>query len=141
LPQVSDAGVTVTVGTVPLPVTVRFTDVVCVMLPETPFTVTVELPVAAVALAARVKTLVEVVGSVLNVAVTPLGVPDALNVTLPVNPPAGTTEMVLVTLLPCWTETELGDAARLKVGVEAQLLKANDEMFVAQLNTPVTFSY
>ena len=57
--------------------------------------VTVDVPVAAVALAVSVKTLVAVVGFVPKEAVTPLGRPDADKLTLPVKPFWGATVMVL----------------------------------------------
>lgn len=68
---------------------VRETVVVCVSVPEVPVIVTVEVPVVAVELAVNVTTLVEVVGLVPNVAVTPDGRAEVERVTLPVNPPAG----------------------------------------------------
>jgi hypothetical protein len=60
--------------------------VLTVRLPEVPLMVTVALPRVAELLAVSVSTLVVVVGLVPNVAVTPLGRPDAARVTLPVNP-------------------------------------------------------
>jgi hypothetical protein len=98
--------------------TVSATVVLAVRLPDVPVMVTVAVPVVAVLLAVRVKVLVEVVGFVPNVAVTPLGKPDAANVTLPVNPPRSVTVIVLVPLPPCVTVTLLGDEARVKLGVE-----------------------
>lgn len=80
--------------------TVSETVVVALRLPEVPVMVTVAAPVVAVLLAVSVKVLVEVVGLVLNDAVTPLGRPEAASVTLPVNPPTSVTVMVLVPLLP-----------------------------------------
>ena len=63
--------------------------------------VTVAVPVAAVELALSVKTLVEVVGFVPKLVVTPDGKkPEADNVTLPVKPFAGVTVIVLLPLLP-----------------------------------------
>ncbi len=61
--------------------------VVCVSVPDVPVIVTVEVPVVAVVLAVNVTTLVDVVGLVPKLAVTPLGRPEADKVTLPVNPP------------------------------------------------------
>jgi hypothetical protein len=49
----------------------------------------VTVPVAAVPLAVKVSVLVVVVGFGLNPAVTPLGKPVALSVTLLVNPSTG----------------------------------------------------
>lgn len=117
VPQVSDAGVTVTVGPPPPLVTVRLTEVVAVRLPDVPVMVTVDVPVAAVALAVRVKVLVVVAGFGVKVAVTPLGSPEALKVTLPLNPFCGVTVMVLVPLVPCAMLTELGLAPKLNPAV------------------------
>jgi len=63
---------------------------------EVPWIVIVEVPVAAVLLAISVRTLLPVVGLVPNAAVTPLGIPDAVRVTAPVNPPTSVTLMVSV---------------------------------------------
>ena len=84
--------------------TVKAMIVVAVKLPEVPVMVTVEVPVAAEPLADSVSTLDPVVGLVANVAVTPLGRPEAERVTLPVNPPASVTVIVSVALPPCVTE-------------------------------------
>ena len=123
------------------PVTVRLTVVVCFKLPDVPVMVTVEVPTAAVALAVRVSWLVEVVGFVPNAAVTPLGNPEALRVTLPVKPFSGETVMVLVPLLPCATVTEVGFALKLKSAVPpAQPGKMKLPIAVLQLKpwfTPV----
>src|ERR1035441_6014683 len=139
LPKATDVGDSVATG--PLAVTLRLNVVVGVRVPEVPVMVTVDVPVVAVALAVRVKVLVEVVGFGLNPAVTPLGRPEALKVTLPVNPFCGTTVMVLVPLPPFATLRALGVAVRLKEGVPEQALKANDEMLVCQLKVPLVCSY
>ena len=78
------------------PVTVRLSVVVCVMLPDTPVMVIVDVPRVALAATVSVSVLVEVVGLVPNPTVTPLGKPEALRVTLSLNPFEGTTVMVLV---------------------------------------------
>jgi len=78
--------------------------------------VTVEVPMVAVLLAASVSVLVPVVLVGLNVAVTPLGMPDAARPTLPVKPLSAATVMVLVPLAPCVTVRLLGNAERLKFG-------------------------
>lgn len=62
-------------------VTVSFTLVFLVSVPEEPVMVMVDFPVAAPAPTVNVKVLVDVVGFGLNVAVTPLGAPVALSVT------------------------------------------------------------
>jgi hypothetical protein len=87
---------------------------VVAVVPEVPVTVIVKAPVVAVLLAVSVSTLelVEDVG--LNEAVTPLGIPAAVNATLPVNPPMSVTLMVSVPLLPCVTDNEEAEALRLK---------------------------
>ena len=78
--------------------------------------VTVDVPVVAVLLAASVSVLLPVVLVGLNVAVTPLGTPDADSATLPVKPFCGVTVMVLVPLAPPVTVRLLGNDERLKSG-------------------------
>lgn len=68
--------------------------VVLVKLPDVPVMVTVKVPVAAMPLADRVKTLLAVAGFVPKVALTPPGKPDADKVTVPLNPLRGCIEMV-----------------------------------------------
>ena len=75
--------------------TVRLSVVVFVKVPEVPVMVTLAVPIVAVGLAVSVSVLVEVVGFGLNDAVTPVGNPVAVNVTLPLKPLAG----VMVTAL------------------------------------------
>jgi hypothetical protein len=139
LPNTSDVGDSVTTG--PLAVTVRVTVVVAVKLPDVPVIVTVEVPVAAVALAVSVNVLVEVVGFGLNPAVTPLGIPEADNVTLPLKPFDGTTVIVLVPRFPWLMVRVLGTAVSVKFGLPEQPGKLNVPIAVLQLNPPVTFSY
>ena len=98
--------------------TVRLIVVLAFRLPEVPLMVTVAVPVVAVLLAVKVTVLVLVVGFVPNVAVTPLGKPDAARVTLPENPPRSVTVIVLPALLPCVTLTLLGEADSVKLGDE-----------------------
>jgi hypothetical protein len=99
--------------------TVNEIDVVCVNEPDVPVIVTVEVPVVAVELAVNVTELVEVVGLVPKLAVTPDGRPDADKLTLPVNPPEGVTVIVLLPLLPWVTLKLLGDADSVKLGEDA----------------------
>ena len=135
VPHCNDAGDTVTVGPVLEGVTVRLNVVVAVRLPETPLMVTVDVPVAAVALAVSVNVLVVVAGFGANPAVTPLGKPEALKVTLPVNPPAGTTVIVLLPLAP-WTILRLvGFAIRAKLG--AATVRVTEVVCVMAPETPV----
>jgi hypothetical protein len=91
--------------------------VVCFVLPDVPVTVTVAAPVVAVALAVNVSVLVLVAGFGLNAAVTPVGRPDAENVTVPLNPFKGVIVILLVAVLPSITLTAAGEAARVNAGV------------------------
>jgi hypothetical protein len=102
---------------VALTLTVSAIVVVADSVPDVPVIVTVEDPVVAVLLAVKVSTLLPVVGLVPNVAVTPLGKPDAASVTLPVNPPVSVTEIVSVPLLPCVIDSDEGDDDSVKPGV------------------------
>ena len=79
-----------------------------------PVMVIVDWPVAVEPLTVSVNVLVEVVGLVLNDAVTPLGNPPALRVTSWSKPPAGTIVIVLVPLLPCATVKVLAEAVSVK---------------------------
>lgn len=123
--------------------TVRLMVVVWLSDPETPVTVTVAVPVVAVELAVRVRTLLDVVGFVPKLAVTPAGNPDAESVTDPVKPFTGFTVMVLVPLLPWVTVKELGDADSVKSGVAVPPQPANLKFAirVLQLNVPLAFRY
>jgi len=87
-------------ATAPLGFTVRLKVVDSLKVPEVPLMVMVAGPSAAVALAVRVNVLVLVVGLGTKAAVTPLGKPEAVKLTLPLKPFSGFTVMVLVTLLP-----------------------------------------
>jgi len=89
---------------------------VFVRLPEVPVTVTLTAPVAAVLLAVRVNVLVLVMLVGLNDAVTPLGKPDAVKLTLPLKPFCGLTAMVLEPLAPCVIVTLLGEVESEKFG-------------------------
>ena len=93
--------------------------VVCVSEPEVPVMVTDLFPVAALELAVSVTTLLDVVGLVPKLAVTPAGNPDADKVTLPLKPFEGVTVIVLLPLLPCVMVTAEGEADSEKFGVVA----------------------
>ncbi len=84
----------------------------CDKLPETPVTVTLKVPSAAVLLAVSVNVLVLAVLLGLNDAVTPLGRPDADKLTLPLKPFCWVTVMVLAPLVPWTTLRLLGEADR-----------------------------
>lgn len=95
---------------------VRLTVVVWLSVPEVPVTVTVDVPTVAVLLAVKLRTLVEVVGLVPKLAVTPLGRPEAESVTAPVKPFDGATVIVLLPLVPCFTVRLDGEAESEKFG-------------------------
>jgi formylmethanofuran dehydrogenase subunit B len=95
--------------------------------------VTVKVPAAAALLAASVSTLLPVVGFVPNVAVTPLGNPDAARVTLPVNPFTSFTVTVSVVLLPCVTDALLADGASVKLGVVPVTIMENVSVLLQKL--------
>lgn len=122
---------------VALELTVRARVVVAVRLPEVPVMVTVAVPVVAVAEAVNVMTLVDVVGLVLNEAVTPLGRPEAESVTLPVNPPTSCTVIVLVPLPPCVMVRLLGESDRVKLGDDEEGANRLIIPFVFGLPQPV----
>ncbi len=82
-------------------VTVNAIVVLAERLPLAPVMVTVDEPAVAELLADNVNTLEPDVGLVPNDAVTPLGRPLAASVTLPLNPLAGFTVIVLVPEAPC----------------------------------------
>jgi hypothetical protein len=102
---------------VPEEPTVSATGVDAVSVPEVPVMVTVDIPAAAVLLAANVTTLVAVAGLVPNVAVTPLGKPDAARVTAPANPPASFTAMASVPLAPGAIDSAVAEDESVKLGV------------------------
>ena len=81
-------------------------------LPDVPVMVTVLVPTVAVALAVKVNVLVPLVLAGLKDAVTPLGRPDAASETVPENPVAGFTVMVLVPVAPCVRLMVAGAAER-----------------------------
>lgn len=105
---------------VPAAVTVSETEVVSVVLPAVPVTVMGYVPVAVVE--ATVSVMVEVPVPVIEVGlkptVTPVGWPLADKVTAELKPPVTVLVMVEVPWLPCTTETEVGEAERLKPGVD-----------------------
>ena len=86
--------------------TVSVAVVVAVSVPDVPVIVTVFVPRAAVLLLVKVRVLELAVGLGENVAVTPLGNPDAERVTLPLNPYAGLIETFEVAVVPCPIFTE-----------------------------------
>lgn len=103
------------------PVTVSATVVVSVSEPDVPVMVTVTgLDVAAAEeLAVRVSTSVSDTVPAAKLDVTPVGSPEAVNVTALLNPPVGAMVMVLVPVPPAATETLVGEADSVKLGVDA----------------------
>src|ERR1700676_5021669 len=91
--------------------------VVAVNVPDVPVIMRFDVPAVAVLLAAKVSTLAPVVGLVPNEAVTPVGSPDAVSVTLPLNPPAPVTVTVSVALLPRVTASVEAAGTSVKLGL------------------------
>ena len=69
-------------------------------LPDVPVTVTVKVPIVAVLVADKVKRLVVVAGFVPKTALTPLGKPEAVKFTLPLNPFSGLIVIVVELAAP-----------------------------------------
>ena len=90
--------------------------VVLVKPADVPVMVTVKVPVVAVPLADRVKRLLAVAGLVPNVALTPLGMPDTVRLTLPLKPLRGLIEMVVEPEAPCKIVKLAGEAESRKPG-------------------------
>jgi hypothetical protein len=105
--------------------TVRLRFVVCTVVPDVPVTVIVAGPVVAELLAVKVSVLTLVVVAGLNAAVTPLGNPEAVSVTLPVKPPVGFTVIVVGELLPWMTLSDPGAADKLKFGPPVTTVSVN----------------
>ena len=121
--------------------TVRAIVVVAVNVPDVPVMMTFEVPAVAVLLAVSVSTLDPVVGLVLNTAPTPVGSPDAANVTLPANPPASITVTVSVMADPSVTDRVAADAVSVKLGVCMVLMVSETaELAVSAPEVPVIVS-
>jgi hypothetical protein len=84
------------------PAIVRFRVIVVelVRFADVPVTVRVAVPVAAVLLALSVKMLEVIAGLGLNDALTPLGKPEIVKLTLPLKPFSWLTLIVVVVLAP-----------------------------------------
>jgi len=108
-------------------------------LPDVPVTVTFTVPAGAAVPAVNVNVLVLVVLFGLKEAVTPLGRPVADKLTLPLKPFCGTTEMVLVPLVPGAMLTLLGDAERVKLGTTT--VNATDVVLVKLPEVPVMVTF
>jgi hypothetical protein len=79
-----------------------------VRLPDLPVIVTVDVPAVAEELAVNVNVLLELAGFGENVALMPLGKPEADSVTFPAKPFAGVIVIVLVPAVPCTMLRALG---------------------------------
>jgi hypothetical protein len=89
--------------------------VVAFNAPEVPVTVTATGPPGvAVLLAEIVNSWLPAVVPAAKLAVTPLGNPDAARATVPANPPASATVIVLATLAVCAIDTLVGEADNVK---------------------------
>jgi hypothetical protein len=117
--------------------TVRPTVAEVDMVPTTPVTVTVAVPVVAVDAAVNVKMLEVAVVAGLNEAVTPLGRPATARVTLPLNPLMGVTVMVSVALAPWVTLSVAAEAPNEKLG-GAATVKAMAAVALRLPDLPVT---
>ena len=99
-------------------VTVRLTVAVCVMPPPAPVMVIGYVPVAAVEATVRVTVDVPEPGAaieiLLKLTVTPAGWPDADKAIAELKLPETAVVIVDVPLLPCATETAVGEAEMLK---------------------------
>jgi hypothetical protein len=86
----------------------------------------------------KVNRLLEVVGFVPKLAVTPEGRAEFESVTLPVKPPEGVTEIVLLPAVPCLTVKLDGDADSEKFGVAVALtVNEIDVVWLRDPETPV----
>jgi hypothetical protein len=83
---------------------------------EEPVTVTVKVPIVAVPVADRVKALVVVAGFDPKEALTPLGSPDAVKLTLPLNPLSGWIVIAVEPDAPWRKLTLVGNVERVKPG-------------------------
>ena len=87
--------------------------------------VTVDVPVAAVAATVKVNVEVPEPGAAmdagLKAAVTPEGRPEADSATAELNPPETVVVTVEVPVLPCATETDVGEAASVNAGTGAEV--------------------
>jgi len=95
---------------------VRLIVVVCVKLPEAPWTTIENVPVDAFFVADNVSVLGPVVLLGLKDAMTPRGSPEADKLTLPAKPFCGVSVMVDVTFAPRARLNEFGEAVRTKLG-------------------------
>jgi hypothetical protein len=139
LPGIPEAGLIHAICTDGVELTVRAMVVVADRVPdevpvEVPWIVIVDVPAVAVLLAVNVSRLEPVVGLVPKAAVTPLGIPDAVRVTAPVNPPTSVTLMVSVPPASRAMVNADAEGARVKDPVPAAFTVS--AMVVVALNVP-----
>lgn len=87
-----------------------------------------------------VEVPVPVIDDGLKPIVTPVGCPDAVKVTAELNPPLTVLVMVELPALPCATETEAGEAERLKPAVTVDPASALIKLTPFGLPQPVARS-
>jgi hypothetical protein len=87
-------------------------------------------------LAVSVSMLLEVVGFGKKDAVTPLDMPDADRVTLPVNPVRGVTVIVSCSVEPCMIPPEPTEGLIVKVGTTT--VRTNEVLTIFEPQVPVT---
>jgi len=106
-------------------VTVRDTVAVCVIPPPVPVMVMEDVPAAAVEATVNVNVDVPEPGAAMDVglkaAVTPVGRPEADSAIAELKPPETAVVMVDLPVLPCATETDVGEAASVKAGTGAEV--------------------
>lgn len=112
----------------------RLIVVVWTSVPDVPVIVTVVVPTTTVEAAVKVRVLVPVVLDGLKDAVTPLGNPDAVRLTLPVKPFTGVIVAVLAAVLPAVSPTLV--AERLKFGI--MIVRLIGAVLFTVPETPVT---
>jgi hypothetical protein len=139
LPGIPAAGLTHAICTDGVELTVRAMVVVADRVPEAvpvevPWIVIVDDPAVAVLLAVSVSRLLPVAGLVPKAAVTPLGIPDAVRVTAPVNPPTSVTLMVSVPPASRAIVNADAEGASVKDPVPAALMVS--AMVVVAVNVP-----
>jgi len=142
--RVTEPGLTLLIAMLEGAVTVRLTVAVCVMPPPAPVTVIVYVPVAVDEATAKVMVEVPEPGAVMDVGlkltVTPVGWPDADKAIAESKLFKTAVVIVDVPLLPCNTETEVGEAERVKLGVVDAPARAVIRLAPFILPQPVTKS-
>lgn len=115
----------------PSAVMVRAMVVVAVSEPDVPVIVTVEVPAVTEPPAVKVTTLVEAVGLVAKLEVTPVGRPEAARVTLPVKPFMSVTMTVSVPLVPWTIDNVEAEGASVKLAAAVTVSDTAFEMLPA----------